>query len=120
MRGEPTHMELTKPENQTGNPDNELSRVLEHLGRAIGVFQNMTRQVEQGNFGPESENCKTIRGLTSATQTLYNEKQKIETCLRKQAGIAGGYGIDLDAARREVGRRMALLRTAQSDREVSE
>ena len=106
---------LITPENGNGGPDTDLLRVKQHLQRAIGVFQDMTREVEQGNFVPESETNKIIRALSSAVQTLYNEKQKIDGSLKKQAGIAGEYAIDFDAARREIGRRMALLRTAGSD-----
>ena len=43
-----------------------------------------------------------FRALSSAVQTLYNEKQKIDGSLKKQAGIAGEYAIDFDAARREM------------------
>jgi len=54
-------MSLITPENESGDPDTDLVRVKRHLNRAIGVFQNMTREVEQGNFVPEKEVVAEIR-----------------------------------------------------------
>lgn len=113
-------MSLITPDDENGGPDEDLSRARQHLRRAIGVFQDMTREVELGNIRPEAETAKMIRALSNATQTLYNEKQKIDGSLKKQSGIAYQYAIDFDAARREIRRRMALLRGAGSGGDISE
>ncbi|MGJ8584881.1 MAG: hypothetical protein ACSHXD_12360 [Marinosulfonomonas sp.] len=115
MRGELQQMSLIKPEGSDGSPDPDLVRTREHYENAIDMFQVMTRNAARGELGTESENAKAIRGLGSATQLLFSEKQKVETSLNKQAGVVGGYAIDFDAARREIRRRMALLRAARDD-----
>lgn len=115
MRGEYQQMSLIKPEGSDGTPDPDLVRSREHFNNAIDQFQDMMRKAGRGELGTESENNKTIRGLGSATQLLFSEKQKVETSLNKQAGVVGGYAIDFDAARREIRRRMDMLRAARDD-----
>jgi hypothetical protein len=109
MRGELIHMSLITPE-ENGGPDKDLVRVREHYERAIDAFQHMTREAEAGEFDPDRETNKTIKTLSNATDYFIKEKQRIDASLDKQAGIAGGYAIDFDAARREIERRISCLR----------
>lgn len=115
MRGEPSQMSLIEPEGQNGELDKDLSRSREHFQNAIDVFQKMTRDVARGNPGTEAENNKIIRALGTATQLLLNEKQRVEAHINKQAGVVGGYALDLDAARDEILRRLARIRDAARD-----
>ena len=103
------HMSLKTPEGN-GGPDKDLVRVREHYERAIDAFQHMTREAEDGVLDPDRETNRTIRSLSSATDYLIKEKQRIDANLDKQTGIAGGYAIDFDAARREIERRISCLR----------
>ncbi len=103
MRGEFTHMSLIIPEGN-GNLIRDLVQVREHYERAIDVFQQMTREAEQGETGAGHEAAKTVRLLANATEMLIKERQRIDASLEKHAGVTGGYAIDFDAARSEVRR----------------
>ncbi len=109
MRGEFINMSLKTPE-ENGGPDKDLVRVREHYERAIDAFQTMTRDVEDGVLEPDRETSKTIRTLSSATDYLIKEKQRLDASIDKKAGLTGGYAIDFDAARREIERRISCLR----------
>ena len=113
-------MNLITPGTDNGDCNKDLLQAKEHFGRAIDVFLAMTNDVERGNFGSEGDNAKTIRALMNATQSLMNEKRKIDESITQQAGIANGYAIDFDGARSEIRRRLAGLRAAASAGEVSE
>jgi precorrin-6x reductase len=58
--------------------------------------------------------------LRKAIQTVFEERHRLDRILEKNAGEHGGTGYDLDAARSEIGRRLARLRAAQAADGVSE
>ena len=59
------------------------------------------------------EAVKVARGLRTAVNNMYEERNRVDRLRRQVAGVAGGAGtLDLDAARDEIGRRLACLRRA--------
>lgn len=54
-----------------------------------------------------------------ALQTVLDKETDLEKSDRERAGIAHGYAIDLDAARSEVGRRLACLKNAAAGEGIS-
>jgi hypothetical protein len=48
-------------------------------------------------------------------QTVMERQNDLNRINREQAGIVHGYAVDLDAARSEVGRRLACLKDAGTD-----
>lgn len=61
-----------------------------------------------------------VRDHWKAFQSTLDLEINLEKRNREQAGISNGYALDLAAAGAEVGRRLACLKTAAGDREVSE
>ena len=59
------------------------------------------------------EAVKLARELRAATQLMLEERNRVDR-LRKEiaGGVDGGGALDLDAARDEIGRRLACLRRA--------
>jgi len=53
-----------------------------------------------------------VRDLKLAFQTLMEERTRVEKLRKQVAGTVGTGGLDLDAARDEIGRRLACLRNA--------
>ena len=62
--------------------------------------------------GEVREAAKLVRDLRAATQLVLEERNRVDK-LRKDIGGQAGQGrLDLDAARDEIGRRLACLRRA--------
>lgn len=94
--------------------------------QAIDVAGTMFREVaeelhrmrvglQRGSADQVKDAVKTVRELRAATQLVLEERNRVDK-LRKD--IAGGVGtgqLDLDAARDEIGRRLACLRRARGD-----
>ena len=52
------------------------------------------------------------KDMTAAFHTVMAERTRIDAIRSKTAGVAGEGTLDLDAARSEIGRRLARLRNA--------
>jgi hypothetical protein len=53
---------------------------------------------------------QAVRDLQAALAVLMDERVKIDRLRNQVAGVVGGRTLDLDAARDEIGRRLARLR----------
>jgi len=53
-----------------------------------------------------------MRDVRAALQLALEERNKIAKLGKEQAGVAYDYALDFDAARTEIGRRLACLRDA--------
>ncbi|GAB5436709.1 MAG: hypothetical protein FalmKO_18340 [Falsiruegeria mediterranea] len=115
------HMTLITPEeriSQTAELLQSLERSIRDLRQAA---EDLRKQIETGE---DADLAGTSKQLGSVN-TLINNCQKVETSFveqhNRQAGIAqGGYALDLDRARFEVGCRLARLRTCCDTRDISE
>lgn len=93
---------------------------IETIEIASGVFRDaaedmerLRRKLRAGDLGELKDAAAMARSLRNATQQMIEERNKVDK-LRKE--IAGGVGdgcFDLDAARDEIGRRLACLRRAE-------
>lgn len=57
---------------------------------------------------------QAVRDLQAALAVLMDERVKIDRLRNQVAGVVGGRTLDLNAARDEIGRRLARLRDAGS------
>jgi hypothetical protein len=83
--------------------DAQFHRAIRELNGAI------TRLEERGDHSRDI--IEAVRGLGKALTVAFEERARVER-LRRQDGSAGeaGPAIDYDAARDEIGRRLARLR----------
>lgn len=58
------------------------------------------------------EAIRAAKSVREATQQVMVERNKVDTVRKDIAGGVGGGSLDLDAARDEIGRRLACLRRA--------
>lgn len=91
-------------------------RVLEiannHFDRALDELDKNLTKMDLAEKAGATELAKAIQDTRKATQILFEERVKVDQFRKKTTGVAYDYAIDLDAARDEVGRRLALLRRA--------
>jgi HEPN domain-containing protein len=70
------------------------------------------RKLRQGSVDEVKAAAQAVKDLKAAFQLVMDERTRIETLRKKVAGVVHDYAIDFDAARAEVGRRLACLRDA--------
>lgn len=89
-----------------------LEEVIENLKFAIDVFNQARKEAEEGNSKQAAEAAGYAKEIFRASQQLVTETHKVER-LRQQLGVLDPKReLDFDAARSEVGRRLARLRGA--------
>lgn len=71
--------------------------------------------VRAGDLDQTPAAKSAVKGLKDAFQTVMEERNRVEKLRKQVAGAAGTGTLDLDAARDEIGRRLALLRAASRD-----
>ena len=113
-------MTMTLSEFDTGGGDGvpvDVIRLAERqLERAMLRMAQLIEDVEAGRFETMTEAKKTCDHLTGYVRLLMEERNKVDKLRKSAAGAAGGGGaLDLDAARDEIGRRLACLRNAGGD-----
>lgn len=101
---------------ETGDPGDEIETAQwlfrEYVGelraRRDALAARDWDALDPAELKRATETAKTVR---QAIHLLMEERQKIEK-YRKTIIRGGGNGLDLDAARAEIGRRLACLRRA--------
>jgi hypothetical protein len=79
---------------------------------AITEIDRALAAIKAGQFEDTSQLTKLLSELNKASNTAFEERAKVETRQRREAGIVHEYALDFDQARDEIGRRMARLRAA--------
>lgn len=69
-------------------------------------------RVRKGELGDLKDGVRVMRDLRSALQIVFEERAKVAKLREDGDGGGGGRALDLDAARDEIGRRLARLRDA--------
>lgn len=111
---------MNAPLGEDSNPEAILLIAEKHFGRMLRRAEEIIAMLEVDDSGVSKEAAVRIRDLGKAMQTTLDERAKLEKLRKNTAGIVHEYALDFDAARDEVGRRMARLRDAASAGGVSE
>ncbi|MDN3712278.1 permease [Paracoccus cavernae] len=72
----------------------------------------LRRKIQAGETDEIKESAKLVRDLRAATQLVLEERNRVDKLRKDAAGSVGAGALDLDAARDEIGRRLACLRRA--------
>lgn len=110
-------MTLQMPVPPEGPLRNEAAEALELFDLASTILRRILEEAQGGAAEGTARDMATYtKDVSSALKLLVTERQHVEK-LRRDAGVlAGGRDFDLDAARAEIGRRLACLRDAGDDR----
>ncbi len=68
--------------------------------------------IREGKFDQIKATVQVVRDLRAAFQMVMDERGRFDKVSKQVAGSIGSGTLDLDAARDEVGRRLARLRDA--------
>jgi hypothetical protein len=83
--------------------------LLEQIIAEINAAMDRLRNNQFGELKDATRSCKDLR---QALLYVFEERSKIAKLDRQEAGVVYDYALDLDAARDEIGRRLARLRDA--------
>jgi hypothetical protein len=114
-------MTLSYPETGDASTDRAFEEANAMFHRAIGALGDLVRRLEAGEFEATSDADTAVRKIDKSLELVMKERQRLEERKRKDIGAgSAGIAIDFDAARDEIGRRLARLRAASSSGSVSE
>ncbi len=91
-----------------------------HFDRMLRRAEEIISTLDDENTVASNAAAGCVRDLSKAMQTAFGERATLEKLRKHNAGIVHDYALDFDAARDEIGRRMARLRDAGDSGEVSE
>jgi len=92
--------------------DKSLIQQLEELYREVvnEVFAAI-RVIRSGELD-KKETTQAVKDLRTFLQLVLEERAKVAKLEKHDAGVVYDYALDFDAARTEIGRRLACLRDA--------
>ncbi|MCA8881872.1 MAG: hypothetical protein KDA73_18400 [Rhodobacteraceae bacterium] len=112
-------MTIIYPDGEEGASAGIMSEAQQTYQRAQAALNKLVSELDDGELVHVGEAGRILKELKDALRTANQERERVESERRKQAGIAGEYAIDFDAARLEIGRRLACLRAAGGAGSVS-
>ncbi|MCB2134777.1 MAG: hypothetical protein KDE08_02355 [Rhodobacteraceae bacterium] len=71
-----------------------------------------TAKIRAGEFDDLKDVTRTLRDMRLAIQMGLEERAKVAKLQKQHAGVVYDFALDLDAARLEIGGRLARLRDA--------
>ena len=96
-------------------PADLLAITEDWLREAAEALATTVQSIKSGEFGRIKDTVDCIKGLKLAVNLAIEEGNRVEKLRKQVAGDVGTGAFDLDAARDEIGRRLARLRDAGSD-----
>ena len=103
---------------QDGSPQRILSVTEEHLQRSVDDLNGVIKAIKAGDISRSKEVTAIISLLGKALQSALDERTRVEKLRKQEAGVVNDYALDFDAARDEIGRRLARLRATGSGAEL--
>lgn len=97
-----------------------LARAEEHYIAVLEDLDAVRLYYKDRSELSEAELKRVLTEYRRATQTLFDERKRLEDFRKRQSGIVHDYAIDFDAARSEIGRRLDRLRAARDAGELPE
>jgi hypothetical protein len=85
------------------------------LREAAEALASTVQSIKAGEFGKVKDAVECIKGLKAAVQLAIEEGNRVEKLRKQVVGSVGTGALDMDAARDEIGRRLARLRDAGGD-----
>ncbi|WP_099823911.1 hypothetical protein [Oceaniglobus indicus] len=81
-----------------------------HYAAALEDMVTLRQYLKDADILPEVEMKRVIGNYARATQTLFDERKKLEELDKRNKGIVHEHAIDFDALRVEIGSRLDRLR----------
>jgi hypothetical protein len=104
-------MTLLTPEHVASETENLLNSVIGSIKDLREEIEDLKTKVRAGEGLDKPENSRKVATATSLLKTCQEVENRLVECRSKSAGIAkGGYALDLERARAEIGCKLDRLR----------
>ncbi|MFN3970494.1 MAG: hypothetical protein ACK4L4_03855 [Gemmobacter sp.] len=87
----------------------------EQFTDAAVALANALRALKEHRFEDARTALAVVRDMKAAFELSMDERNRVDKLRKQAAGCVHGYAADMDAARAEIGRRLARLRDAGGD-----
>jgi hypothetical protein len=94
-------MALITPLRDEGAADEILAVAEKHYEGALLALNHLTGRLDDDDI-TVADLQRAARDFRAATQTLFDERKRVEKHRKTDAGIAFEYGLDFDVARDQV------------------
>ena len=99
-----------------GSPDGALRLTEQLFGIAVADLNDALAAIREGRADAAKEGKRAVQQLADLSVRVLEERRNVEKLRKQTAGAVGTWGeLDLDAARDEIGLRLACLRNARGD-----
>ena len=106
-------MTLLTPEHVASDTENLLNSVIGSIKDLRQELEDLREKVRLGEGLEKTQDSKTVSSTVSLLKTCQEVENRLVECRSKSAGIAkGGYALDLERARSEIGCKLDRLRFA--------
>lgn len=105
-------MTLIRPDD-FGREDISVAIAEDQFLEALVAVAEATRKIRNQELEALQDIPKLAAHATAARKQLLAEKERVYEQQKRDSGIAHDFAIDFDAARDEIGRRLARLRAAR-------
>jgi hypothetical protein len=109
-------MTLLTPEHVASETENLLNSVIGSIKDLRLEIEDLKDRVRRGEGLEKTQSSRTVASATTLLKTCQEVENRLVECRSRSAGIAkGGYALDLERARAEIGCKLDRLRcTARS------
>lgn len=108
-------MTLITAENTASQTDSLLDSIVSSIQDLRQELEDLRRKVREGEELDKTQSSKTVVSATALLRTCQDVENRLVECRTKSAGIAqGGYALDLDRARADIGCKLDRLRCTAS------
>lgn len=89
-----------------------VCEAFEQLTDSTELVGLVMQDIRAGKLGAAKDLADAIRDMRKTFQTAIEERARFDKLRKDNAGIVNDYALDFDAARLEIGSRLARLRAA--------
>ena len=110
---------LITAESQLERLNEQYEFISETLAELRQDLMALHRAVRDGSDGASGEDKKILSNIQYWLRQANQTEAEIDAIRKRNCGIAGGYGLDLEQAALDIGCRLSRLRTCCDAGEVS-
>jgi hypothetical protein len=104
-------MTIITPEHVASETENLLNSVIGSIQDLRQEIEDLTKKVRAGEGLEKPQDSRKVASATTLLKTCQEVENRLVECRSKSAGIAkGGYALDLERARAEIGCKLDRLR----------